>query len=249
MMTSQSDVAGHFSRAHQYDCHNLLQRLTANKLQTKAGLRGHLLDIGAGPGTDFSLFPVNRVTTVDIAFAMCQRLRCLHPSYEAVCADASALPFADGRFDCLYSNLALQWCSDFTVAVAEAYRVLKPGGRGYFAMVCDGALPELEILGFCVNHFAPAPQMASAFSDHDWCELSTEVATETLHFDDLRTLLYSIKGVGASARHGAGQAKALRGRADWLARVDNAERTRTPKGLPLSYQILYVSAQKRGANT
>ncbi|MCL2916667.1 methyltransferase domain-containing protein [Shewanella litorisediminis] len=248
-MMTLSDVAGHFSRAHDYDCHNQLQRLTAEKLLARATLQGHLLDIGAGPGTDFSLFPVKRVTTVDIAFAMCQRLRSLYPSYGAVCADAATLPFSSGCFDSLYSNLALQWCPDFAGAVDEAARVLKPGGRGHFAMVCDGALPELEALGFCVNHFAPASQMVAAFSEHDWCELSIEVATETLHFDDLRTLLYSIKGVGASARHGAGQAKVLRGRADWLARVDNAERMRTPKGLPLSYEILYVSALKRGATT
>lgn len=247
-MTTQYDVAEHFSRAHQYDCHNLLQRLTANKLLTKAALGGHLLDIGAGPGTDFSLFPVIRVTTVDIAFAMCQRLKSLHHSYEAVCADAAALPFSNACFDSLYSNLALQWCPDFTVAVAEASRVLRPGGRGYFAMVCDGALPELEAMGFCVNHFAPASMMAAAFSDQDWCELSIDVVTETLYFDDLRTLLYSIKGVGASARRGSGQGKALRGRADWLARMEDAERLRTPQGLPLSYQILYVSAVKRGAN-
>src|ERR1700726_2218728 len=43
--------------------------------------------------------------------------------------DAAALPFADGRFDVVLSFAMLHHVADWERAVAEAVRVLRPGGR------------------------------------------------------------------------------------------------------------------------
>lgn len=52
-----------------------------------------------------------------------------------VCASATSLPFADGSFDVAFSAFgALQFVSDAGLAVAEAARVLRPGGRFAFSV-------------------------------------------------------------------------------------------------------------------
>ncbi len=53
----------------------------------------------------------------------------------SVCATATALPFADDAFDICFSSFgALQFVADIEVAVAEAARVLRPGGRFAFSV-------------------------------------------------------------------------------------------------------------------
>ncbi|MBT1442958.1 methyltransferase domain-containing protein [Shewanella sp. JM162201] len=241
----QEDVATHFSRAADYTNHDVLQRLTAAKLKSMARLQGTVLDVGAGPGTAFDGVAPSSVIAVDIAFGMCERLKARFSDAHVLCADATRLPLADGSIDSAYSNLALQWCQPFSAAIDELARVIRPGGEVAAALVCDGSLPELEALGFSVNHFMTAQVAQAAFSAKDWQHLDVRLVTETLHFDNLRALIYSIKGVGANARRDAGSAGKLRGRNDWLMREAQAERTRTAAGLPLSYQILYVVARRR----
>ncbi len=104
---------------------------------TVRGLRvdGEVLDIGRGTGTMAAelarLFPSSGVTTTDIDPVMVpsarQRLRRL-PNAQARQADATALPFSDGSFDCVTSYLMLHHLHDWETAVAEVARVLRPGG-------------------------------------------------------------------------------------------------------------------------
>lgn len=49
---------------------------------------------------------------------------------DVVCP-AEALPFPDERFDCLLCTQVLQYLPDPAAAVAEAWRVLKPGGLAF----------------------------------------------------------------------------------------------------------------------
>lgn len=53
----------------------------------------------------------------------------LHRSIEWRQADATNLPFSDGRFDIVYCQQALQFFDDPAVAVQEMRRVIAPGGR------------------------------------------------------------------------------------------------------------------------
>lgn len=51
-----------------------------------------------------------------------------HRSFRGVTADMTALPFADGSFDKTVSVAALEFIADEKKAVAELFRVTRPGG-------------------------------------------------------------------------------------------------------------------------
>lgn len=49
-------------------------------------------------------------------------------------ADAQALPFADGAFDAVVCQFGIMFFPDKPKSFAEAFRVLKPGGRYFFSV-------------------------------------------------------------------------------------------------------------------
>lgn len=57
------------------------------------------------------------------------------PDLETHLADAAALPFADGTFDCVVAFMSLQDVDDLEAAIRDAARVLEPGGRLCIAVV------------------------------------------------------------------------------------------------------------------
>ena len=79
-------------------------------------------------------------------------------------ADAEHLPFADNTFDAVTCAFALMFCPDLDRAVAEARRVLKPGGRIAFVVWDEQTKnPFLTTIGQCVGKFLPpAPPDPSA---------------------------------------------------------------------------------------
>ena len=67
---------------------------------------------------------------------------------EAILGDVQALPFDDGRFDCAVANWVLYHAADIDRAVAELWRVLRPGGRLVAATLGVGHARELwELVG------------------------------------------------------------------------------------------------------
>jgi len=94
-----------------------------------------VLEIGVGMGADFLRWARigARATGVDLtdrAVALTRR-RLADEGLEADLrvADAEALPFADGEFDIVYSWGVLHHTPDPARALAEAQRVLAPGGE------------------------------------------------------------------------------------------------------------------------
>ncbi|MCL2914371.1 methyltransferase domain-containing protein [Shewanella corallii] len=255
------EVAHRFSMAaNSYDRHNLLQRETASRLLTSLSECHTLLDIGAGPGTDLPL--ATNVLAVDIAPGMLRRLRQHYPNYQTLCADAQNLPLAEQCCDSVYSNLALQWCPDLSAALAEIHRVLKPGAECHVSLVVDGSLPQLSQLGLRCNAFPSAAEVQAVLRALPWQQLSVETSQYNFHFDSLKPLLMSVKGVGASARfsnkdelietdreksHSVAdnlKPAGLKGKAYWQTLVNAAEALRESGGIPLSYQILFIHARK-----
>jgi 2-polyprenyl-3-methyl-5-hydroxy-6-metoxy-1,4-benzoquinol methylase len=96
----------------------------------------HLLEIGCGMGYDSVEFLKRgvRVTATDLT-PNAVRLATRHFALEGVKADsvhtenALRLSFPDETFDAVWSNGVLHATGDTRRAVAEARRVLKPGGR------------------------------------------------------------------------------------------------------------------------
>ena len=67
------------------------------------------------------------------AAARCRKHTRLWRPVRRVCAEAAQLPFADGSFDLVFSNLCLQWVPDLPAVLAEFRRVLRPDGLLLFS--------------------------------------------------------------------------------------------------------------------
>ncbi|WP_299494298.1 methyltransferase domain-containing protein [uncultured Shewanella sp.] len=242
-------IANDFSAAATgYHEHNIVQKHTSSMLCHQLSAQGILLDIGAGPGTDFSLFPkVNSVISLDIAGGMLNKLTENFPEYKAIQGDAESLPLLSNSVNAIYSNLALQWCRDIRQAILEAARVLMPSGSCEISVVAENSLPELTSLGFKVNRFQSFETLVSCFDKQHWQLIEARLEPVTVYFDDLKALLYSIKGVGASATTNEQMQPSLRlrGRQDWLSLNEKANRLKQSKGIPLTYNVVVIRAKRK----
>jgi ubiquinone/menaquinone biosynthesis C-methylase UbiE len=95
---------------------------------------GETLEVGVGTGLNLPFYPSTvQLTGIDLSPAMLAIARQLashldHP-VELREADAHALPFRDASFDTVVCTFSLCAIPDERRAVAEMYRVLRPGGR------------------------------------------------------------------------------------------------------------------------
>ncbi|MBW6440061.1 methyltransferase domain-containing protein [Actinoplanes hulinensis] len=99
-----------------------------------ARARGRVLDVGVGTGGNLAHYPDDvTVTGLDLSPAMLALVRRravdLGRTVDLHEGDAERLPFADGSFDTVVCALALCTVPDPAAAIAEARRVLVPGGR------------------------------------------------------------------------------------------------------------------------
>jgi demethylmenaquinone methyltransferase/2-methoxy-6-polyprenyl-1,4-benzoquinol methylase len=90
-----------------------------------------VLDLASGTG-DFSRLvcgrlPEARSVAVDLTENML-RLARGRGIREAVCADATRLPFPDGQFDCVFIGYGLRNFPNLKTALREVSRVTRPGG-------------------------------------------------------------------------------------------------------------------------
>ena len=98
-----------------------------------------VLDIGCGPGAHAQWLIEHGATVVgvDLTERMLEHARArLGPSVELHCADIGApMPFLpDASFDGVLAPLVLDYVSDWSVPMAEFFRVLEPGGWLVFSL-------------------------------------------------------------------------------------------------------------------
>ena len=109
---------------------------------------GDVLEIAVGTGRNLPYYPEDvRLTGVDVSPAMlavaARRAAGLGREVELRVGDAQALALPDGRFDTVVATLALCTIPDAGRAVAEAWRVLRPGGR--FVLLEHVRSPRLPV--------------------------------------------------------------------------------------------------------
>jgi ubiquinone/menaquinone biosynthesis C-methylase UbiE len=95
---------------------------------------GDVLEVAVGTGLNLPFYPAHaRLTGMDLSPAMLARARSraaeLGREVDLREGDAQALPFADGSFDTVVCTLSLCAVPDERAALAEMWRVLRPGGR------------------------------------------------------------------------------------------------------------------------
>lgn len=99
-----------------------------------------VLEVGCGIGTDLSQFAKHGaiVTGTDLTSSAVElakkRFKFFGLKGDFRVADTEALPFKDGEFDLVYAFGVLHHTPDTEKAIAEIFRVLKPGGK-IFAML------------------------------------------------------------------------------------------------------------------
>jgi ubiquinone/menaquinone biosynthesis C-methylase UbiE len=100
---------------------------------------GEVLEIGFGTGLNLAYYPhtgVNKITTVDVNAGMNKlaraRIAKSQISVELQTLNGEKLPMADDTFDTVVSTWTLCSIQQVDRAIAEIYRVLKPGGKFLF---------------------------------------------------------------------------------------------------------------------
>lgn len=106
---------------------------TTLRLGRRLGLGpgSEVLDVACGPGRSADHLGQAfgcRITGLDYGLRSVAEARNAVPSARFVAGDAEQLPFRDGRFDGVVVECSLCLFPDKPKALAEIYRVLKPGG-------------------------------------------------------------------------------------------------------------------------
>ena len=99
-----------------------------------AGLTGRIVEIGAGDGSNFAHYPhtVTEVLAVEpddyLRSIASERAASTSVPIRVVAGTAETIPAPDGSADAVVASLVLCSVSDQAAALAEARRVLRPGG-------------------------------------------------------------------------------------------------------------------------
>jgi SAM-dependent methyltransferase len=100
--------------------------------ETEALPAGPVLDVGCGPGSLTAglaeRFGAGAVAAVDVSEPFVAACRQRVPGADVRLASADALPFDDGAFAAVLSQLVLSFLPDADRSVAEMTRVARPGG-------------------------------------------------------------------------------------------------------------------------
>src|SRR5262245_44401717 len=164
------------------------RRATLKVLELGAGER--VLDIGSGPGLlaydmAATVGPQGRVCGIDTSepmLAMSRMRSAGQPWAEFRQADATRLPYPDGSFDAAVSTQVYEYVVDIAAALAELYRVLRPGGR---AVIVDTDYGSLVIY---TEDKARMARVLAAWNEH------------FVHADLPRTLSRRLRDAGFAIR-------------------------------------------------
>lgn len=216
-----------------------------------------VLDLGSGPGHAAMAmrqrWPRARVIAMDLALPMlrqagARRWNPLRRAPDRVCADARALPLADGSLDVLFCNLCLQWVEDLPAVFAGFRRVLRPGGLLLCSTFGPDTLHELRAAFAAaddaphVNPFASIAQFGDALMQAGFRDPVLDRELQVRGHVDMAALMHELRAIGATNAL-ASRRRALTGRARFAAAQAAYETMRGGDGaLPASWETITAMA-------
>ena len=226
--------------------------------RTARSAPGVVVDLGSGPGSAARAlrrrWPRARVVAVDLALPMLHEARRRAPAWrplqrgiDLVCADARALPLAEGSVDVIVSNLCLQWVEDLPATFAGLRRALKPGGLLLLSTFGSDTLHELREAFASVDatpHVSPFADIArfgDALVHAGFRDPVLDRDTYVQHHADLGVLMRQLRALGATNAL-AGRRRTLTGRARFAAAAAAYEPLRTQAGLPATWEVIQAHA-------
>ena len=146
---------------------------------------GDVLEVGVGTGLNLALYgPDARLTGIDLSPEMLElaRVRALELGREVrlLEGDAQALDLEDQSFDTVVFSLSLCTVPDVRRAVAEAHRVLRPGGRLLLVEHVRSPNPVVRLGQRIIDPFTRRFQ-----ADHQLREPLVDVRAEGFVVEDL----------------------------------------------------------------
>ena len=190
------DVAKHYDRMNNVLSAGNAVLWRAAMVRAVAPLAGErILDVAAGTGTSSAALARSgaEVIALDFSAGMVAEGRRKHKKIEFVEGDAEKLPFPDNQFDAVSISFGLRNVNEPKVALAEMYRVLKPGGR---VVVCEFSKPPVAIFraGYWAYLQYAMPLIADRTSSNP--AAYTYLAESIKEWPDQGELSQWIRGVG-----------------------------------------------------
>jgi malonyl-CoA O-methyltransferase len=198
----------------------------------------HIIDLGCGTGLVTqrcaAAFHYQEFHAVDIAKALLTRAeeRLLTLKIKVYEVDFDKLPRFDCLFDLVFANMSLQWSRDLNSTFFAIKNILQPNGCLAFSIPLAGTLAELNY-HFSVQPFFSSNDIYKQLVQHNYRIIFSQQEKTIFQFDNVLSMLKSIKNVGANYVSNR-ISKGLRGKAALQVRT-------TPQ---LTYLIGYFIAKK-----
>ncbi|MBS7405173.1 MAG: methyltransferase domain-containing protein [Oxalobacter sp.] len=215
-----------------------------------------ILDAGCGDGDDMVVlkrtFGSARVYGLDAACTRARRAAGyvgktgISPGV-ACCGDFGSLPFPDGTFDMVWSNLALHWRDDHARVFREWRRVLRDDGLVIFSCFGEKTLELLRMaygVAEACSHVLPFRSMQAIGDDLVGAGFSAPVLERewiTLTYTTIERLLSDVRALGGNPL--SCRPAGLSGKRAFRKLLDALEGRKTAEGmLSLTFEVIYAHA-------
>ncbi len=212
-----------------------------------------VLDVGMGTGWFTrrltNVFPDATVVGLDFAPGMIACAQKSDGTFKIVQADASCLPFKEGAFDLITSNLAYQWIEDLPRAFELCHSRLKKEGGLYLTMFGHDTFQELftalnvcaEKDGFTIRRLADKDQVVTSLEHNGFDHIHVASELIKVRFPDMMGLIKWIKDIGANALP-----KDIYMGKDLLLRANDYYKThfKDRLGTFATFEVIWIEAKK-----